>query len=485
VSLIAALGLAGAASAEVPKCLIVQFLLPNKGNDNPNLAASNYIANSVDATSRAQSVIWDMTDPVFRELVLNGKIRGKVEAPDLKRVLEEARAQGWEYVFAFQLVKDKGNLKGDAKLYRNGREVWKDDLKNLALSGKGIDKDESGALTAANTWISKIVDGPWQTEQAAPLVPTPQPEPGNLPKVEPIAPAETRTLDNGELRTRIAALHAAGQDAAAVLTAREAVDDAPMDLERRLILIDETLRLGKAQLAGEEARRAAALMPEKPELRVAAARAWLQAGKAEEARADLNEAITRDPNAPSVRILLAEIAIRDGKAAAALDHLQAVLQAGPNGEASYLRALARAILGGEDGSNADLMDAEKAGYDLSASFTRYAGSLLKATTDDEENLKGLLTRMVTRREDPAVLESREELARRARARASFLSKTGAPKSQGVVRDRLVFAQRLLSQALLDASDFLQSGKEANLTDARINLGEAMRQTKEAEKGLVL
>ena len=187
----------------------------------------------------------------------------------------------------------------------------------------------------------------------------------------------------------------------------------------------------------------------------------------DEARADLNEAITRDPNAPSVRILLAEIAIQDGKAPAALDHLQAVLQAGPNGEASFLRALARAILGGEDGTTSDLLDAEKAGFDLTSGFLRSADLMLRESLADEEKLKNLLTRMVTKRNDPSVKEGRDELALRARSRAAFLSKIGAPAARGAARDRLIFAQRLLSQALLDASDYLETGKESNLTDSEL------------------
>lgn len=483
VGLLAALAAAGTASAEVPKCLIVQLYQPAKEDNDPNLAAANYVANAVDASSRAQAIIWDLTDPIFRGLAIEGKLHGPTESPDVKRVLDEARQQGWEYVLVFRAFRIRGNVQADARLYRAGREVWKDEIKNLGIGGSGVDKDESGALTISNTWVTKIVDGPWKSEAVAPVAPTPEPEKGNAPVVPPVPPPVTKELDNDGLRQRLSALHAAGQDTAAVLTAREAVDEAPLDVERRLILIDETLRFGRPEMAADEARRAAALLPEKPELRVAAARAWLAAGRADEAQADLNEAAARDPNAPAVRILLAETAIREGHPEAALDHLQAVLEAGPNGEASYLRALVRAMLGGEDGATADLLDAEKAKYDLSNPFPRFAPALLKATVADEEALKNLLTKMVTRRDDPAVREAHEDLTRRARARGSFLAKSGAPKAMGPARDRLIFAQRLLSQALLDAGDYLESGKEANLTDARINLGEAIRQTKEAEKAL--
>ncbi|CAN5631899.1 hypothetical protein BH11ARM2_BH11ARM2_06020 [soil metagenome] len=483
VGLLAALAAAGAASADVPKCLIVQFNQPKDGDNDPNVDAANYVANAVDASSRAQAIIWNLTDPIFRGLAMDGKLHGAVEKPDLGRVLDEARAQGWTYVLAFRAYRNKGNLQGDAHLYRDGRDIWKGELKNLALGGSGIDKDESSALTVANTWITKILDGPWKNQEVAVVAPTPPAAQGEAPIVVPVPPPVAKMLDNDALRKRIGALHEAGQDSAAVLTAREAVDEAPLDLDRRLILIEETLRFGRAELAANEARRAAALMPDKPELRVAAARAWLAAGRAEEARSDLNEAATRDPNAPSVRILLAETAIRDGHPDAALDHLQAALQAGPSGEASYLRALARSLLGGEDGATSDLLDADKAKYDLAGPFPRFATALLKATVADEDALKALLTRMVTRRDDAAIRDAHEDLSRKAKARASFLAKTGAPKAFGPVRDRLIFAQRLLSQALLDASDYLQTGQETNLTDARINLGEAIRQTKEAEKGI--
>ena len=60
-------------------------------------------------------------------------------------------------------------------------------------------------------------------------------------------------------------------------------------------------------VAAQEARRAAAVLPDQTELHTLAARAFVRAGKPDEALAELNESVARDPNAIETRMLIGEL----------------------------------------------------------------------------------------------------------------------------------------------------------------------------------
>ncbi|HEY0868593.1 MAG TPA: tetratricopeptide repeat protein [Fimbriimonas sp.] len=478
--------------AEPPRILIVQQREPVKEDVDPNVYVLDYLAQELDASGLGSAVVWGMGDPIFRTAVLDGTLAGVPEAPSLDQALGVASKLNAAYTIWIRGVREGANAKGTVKVFQGRREIWKDE-KTLAVSIGGEHSDTDAGRSLARTWMILLSTKPFKGLVAMPKAQTPviaqgqQPPTVTLPTrvdTPPATPTAKGPVDNSQLKKDVSGLILAKRRNEAILRLKDAVDQEPMDYERRTMLI-EALMGHDAKLAADEARRASGLFPDKAELRILAARSWLRAGSSDEARQDLNEAIARDPNGISTRIMLAEISLEEGSSDKAIEHLDAVIKIEPSADAYYRRALCRSLLGGTEGVEQDLAECRKLEPqpDTDRVFRRYGLAVnalrgaLKQASDDQ---RSLLQRALVRPKDDAVREELERLERQARSRAAFMTSIEVPAEMKASHERRLLGSRLLSQSLLDLQDFLDTGSEDSLTESRINLGEAIKHLNAAD-----
>jgi tetratricopeptide (TPR) repeat protein len=505
---LAYLGLSVAAVA-VPAVLIVQL----KPKDLPPapFAIADAVATELLPDGRVVPIVWGPTDPIYRVAVEEGKIRAGIEYPTLNEAFAAAGKLRVDYVLATDLRLGEGEIVSGAYLYKGGRLIWKDPNTDLGpaiahlrdmLKKKKITKEEydrsvikAGFRTSAvqinsafgvndtirslaRTWVQILNSGPFSTFAKQPQKVTPDPGAGQIavdPGASPIKPL----TDNKWMAAADAAIKSDDIERALILI-RDAVDAAPLDVERRLYLIQTLMRAGRYPVAAKEARRAADLMPDRLEFRGLAARAWIRAGKMEEAQTDLNEAVSHAPESVETRQLLADVALAKGDFGSAIDHLNKAITLTPSGDAYYMRAVARAMSGDTDVAGADLKKAVDAGLSQEprAAEDRYARV---AEILDEGlalicgDIRTLHQRAQVQRKEREVQTLFADLSKIVFGRAKFVSDLPAPVGHETSHNRWVLAHKLLSQCLIDLDSYLKTGNEDVLTESRINLGEALKQ----------
>lgn len=488
--------------------LLVTRTVPNA------VPVANQLATELDADGRlGLVVVWSMSDPLFRAAVNDGVLRRPPENPTPEQATEAADRLKLGFVAMLTAFRDGDLVRHRIDLYRAGKLVWQDPdpskapdraaLEAARREGKITDRQfreategarygnvaitrdgklglDDTVASIARTWREQLAAGPFRGQSERPARPTPEPAPGERPVVTdvPIVP-KVRVVDNTQLRQEAAALSRDGKRAAAVNLLRDAIDAEPLDLERRVLLVTLLMQAGDANAAAAEARRAANLLPDRTELRAMAARAWLQAGNADEAQADLNEAVARDPEGLDTRLLLAEVALGRNQPADALEHLNKAIERGDNPEVRVRRALARTLLGDSEAAARDLAEAKPdLATDPMAAGARYAFALRCFDASDRTlggEISSLIQRALVQRTAPEVAEGFDGFNRRIAARIRFLEANPVPPAHAASHERRVLAYKLLAQCLSDLGAFLDTGNEETLTDARINLGEALKQ----------
>jgi tetratricopeptide (TPR) repeat protein len=206
----------------------------------------------------------------------------------------------------------------------------------------------------------------------------------------------------------------------------------------------------------------------------------MQAGREDEAMADLNEAVARNPNSRETRLLLAEVNLSKLRPQQSIEHLDAVLKEKPEGDAWYKRALCLTLLGRKDEATADLARAKEIGLPVGSQevAVRYDGMLDvldKSVMQTGVDLRSLFSRAQVQRSDPEVKQGFLDSQSQATAWASFLLNSPAPAIHRGSHDRRLLALNLLVQCLNDLGQYLTTNDEGMYSDARINLGEALKQ----------
>jgi tetratricopeptide (TPR) repeat protein len=468
-----------------------------------------------------------LTDPIFRAAVSDDLIKNPNDDFKLPAAVAACSKLHAEYLLVVSAYRENGQAYARAILYRNGKQIWKDPVQpsmivdpsksptdpadlqpettvikpnskkqrqniptktvsptmkkiDFVLVGvhgpRGLDIAET-SRSQGRTWTEMLAAGPLKGLAPHTRVATPEPAQGQAPIDTGTAP---KVVDNKALQANVAALNKDGRTAQAISVLRDAVDAEPMDLERRTMLINALLATHQSELAAREARRAAELMPDKIALRAMAARAWLQVGNKDEAQLDLNEAVARDPDSVETRTLLAELCLAQNKAQNALEHLDKAVAQKPTGDVLFKRALAKALLGDDKGASEDLAKAKEAGLgsDPSEAIARYGFAVevfdtaVKSAGDD---LRSLFARALVRRSEPEVEALANDQAKLIASRSVFLSALVPPAGHKQSHERRILAHNLLAQSVIDLQSFIKSGDEDTLADARINLGEALKQ----------
>lgn len=470
----------------VPRVLIYQTRVPLRGGVDVNITLDVSLAVELEATGRASAVEWRMTDPVFRGAVLNNVLKDVPDAPTPNQVMATAGLLHADYVLMVNSVLDAGRVKAKAQLFHAGRSIWKD-ATTLGVFSGSQQSDADTAHSIAHTWALKIAAGPFQGVRVQTKAPTPEPLPGQAPTVVPPTPAAPAPVDDDNLRKQVEALVKDQRPGNAVILARDSVDAMPLDSGRRLILIDLLEKEGHPAEAASEARHAADVLSDQNELRLRAARAWIAAGNLEEAQTDLNEAVAREPNAVEARLLLGELCLQRLQPQPALDHFDAVLKAGPTSDAYFDRALCRSLLGGADGVQLDLAEAAKDAKTTEAARDRRyrlaAAVLGKVTANDADQLRSMISKAVVKPKDQDLRDQADSMKRGIQARIALLSAMDTPAVHKGSSGRLLLAQNLLNQTLQDVESIMGGGGEDVATDARINLGDAMKQISAVQTAL--
>ncbi len=458
-----------------PKILIIQAHVPNNKDGDPNVSVAVPLSKELDDTGRVTTVVWSMTDPAFRDAVASGKIL-ITSAPKDQEYQAAAHAMGVDYVLVFTAYRTGPNVKAEARLLRGSKEEWHD-KENMAVALGGSYDPEESAQSVSRTIVFKMQQTVLKGLPIITKVRTPDMTPGEGP-VAVAAPVVAAPPDDGALKTSVDALLKAGNYAAAVAALRDAVDSAPFDAKRRTMLI-ETLMERDPDHAAEEARRAALILPDHAEYRLMAARAWMQAGKAKEAQDELNDAVARQPDAAATRLMLGEVALENLDPERALPHLEAAVKADPSAEALFLRALCRAMLGGVDGMKLDMEAMGKAepvapSTDVARRHLLAISVFGQTMPRDAEQIRELIQKAAIKPQDAGVRRELTDCQHRLAARIAFMEMLAVPAGGQKSHDRWLLADKLLAESLVDVQTFI-SGSDDALTDARMNLGEGLKQ----------
>jgi tetratricopeptide (TPR) repeat protein len=452
-----------------------------------NISISNYIASEFDSLGNASPIVYGMSDPAFRAGIDDGKIRKIPAWPTLVEGVDIANGLGARYVFTFDPISlKKGSWTSTASLYYDGRKIWSapQNLKiheNMSDGGRkqvGDDISQAGR-SMARTWVLQISQGPFRGIPTRKKITTPVEASGQEPK--PVEPVVTPKIDDdGQLKLQVDRLIHQADYPRAIVVLRDAVDEKPFDVDRRILLVQALLDSNDSSAAGEEADRAVLLSPNRAELRALAARAWLAAGKTDEARSALNEAIARDPNGVKTRLMLAELSLARFEPEKARDHLDEAIKDHPTRQAYYLRGLSNALLGDLAGVNVDVAAYSKRSDSETLVELQRHYVLTAAAIDDSLKTMGdetrqLMSRAMVRPDEASVHDKIADSLRLLQARVAFLSGFTAPDPFKGSHDRRILANQLFIQTMLSMQSYCSGGGADAMTDARLDLGEALKE----------
>jgi tetratricopeptide (TPR) repeat protein len=514
--LVLALGLGLAAFGfATPQMLIVRLAQKDKKIEgDPNNSLIQYIASEFDSDGRVQAIAWGLTDPYFRAAVDGHQIGNPPTSPSLEQALETGKQLKTDYTLVVSVVRVGKDLGATANLYQRGKLVWHDpppqtradaaEEKNRKVMEKLAKKrkvampddpafpkdarivsatrslvDPDGDLRSlASTWAVLLETGPLKQFPGRPrIAPTPV-DVGQKPVVVD-TPPPVHKVDNQDLLQAAMKLLSEKQYVQAITMLRDSVDAEPLDVERRRALVMALAQTGNHAMAASEAKRAAALLPDKVELHVLAAKEFIAAGQSDQAIPELKEAVSRDPDGVETRMLLGEIDLQQLKIADAIGQFDFAISKSANAQWYYERAVAKTLNNDADGATQDLAAAQKAGLGMDAISvkTRYVGTVSmidQSLTDLGFRLRTLLQRAHVKPGDDAVATETTDLTKKVAAVIGFMDGLAVPPEYKASHDRRQLALKLLSQSLNDIGDYLKAQNDDTISDATINVGEGLK-----------
>ncbi len=477
-AVLALLSCFGASALADTSVLIVQHMVPEKNGADPNVAVSDYIAQELDTDGRINPIVYSMTDPVFRAAAESGRIKDVVDRPNLEAAFNIAHQLGTEFVLVEESYQSGKAIRSRAKLYKDHRQIWKDE-QDLSVTSIATSDQDNTCRSIARTMILRMNAGPLKGYARRTKTMTPDLAKGQAPVVPVVPVAEVPVADPEQLKRKVNDLVAAGKTESAILLLRDSVDTLPLDLDRRVMLIN-VLLAGDPKAAAEEARRATTLMPDKPELRALSAKAWMAAGLPAETQKDLNEAVARDPGGTNTRLMLGELSLSQLEPEKAMDHLDQAIKQQDSSRSRFLRAVCRALLGNVDGMASDLNESTKLQPKLTPveqteRTTLVADLLDRMFTRDGATVRLLTQQVVVKPHNRDLREQIASISKLLQARSALLGVMSPTAETKASHERRILAHRLLAQSLIDLQTFSDKGDEDALSDSRINLGEALKQ----------
>ena len=477
-----------AALAEVPRILIayqtVTDQLPDATGflDDPYATTANYLAGYLDESGRVSSILWGMTDAKFRQAVLDGKLDVEVETISDKNVNKAADVLKVSYVLRIRTITKAGRTLAEAELLKAGRKVWSDRGEVQVTIGGSISTSDA-CRSLANTWQSKLFLGPLKELNSAPVVPTPTLDPGQVrPPVDGVA--EEPLLNNADLLAAVKGFREEKKLGYAIAALRDAVDQAPFDPERRLLLVDVLVESGQFVAAAECANGGAALVPKETRFRDAAISAWIAAGSPEKAQDLLNLALTKTPEDPKLRLLVADMSLSQGKPEAAIPHLESAAVASDSGEIRLRLAQAFAMTGNAEVAQSHLLAARKLNAAEAVRYPIVFDQLDAATTAEMISLRDLIPRLIVSNQQASARAELKAIAGRNDARVGLLEAWKTAPELAKVNEMALLAYKLFALAIDGLASYSATKTEATLLDARIDLAEALKLAREAREAFI-
>jgi hypothetical protein len=446
---------------------------PKKGQADQNVLIADSLMDGITKDGRLNGVLWSLGDPMFRAAVSDGLIKNPAEYPSIRDALRVEKGIHAEYLLWVTATEKDGSIHADLALIKGSKLVWRN-AQNATFQTAGR-PDTNGTIMAVTTsWINMLDDGPLKDFAVTPVLATPPPDAGLLKPTPttPTVPVDTtaKASDDVLLFRTVDGLLKNGHVSDAVQTLRDAVDAAPMDLDRRRRLCETLLVAGQPVLAAQEARRGAAVLPQGGVLRLIAIRAWLLAGQGDEAQNDLNELASHSANGTDP-LLMAQVAMFQMNVSSAIEMLDGVIHAKPQGEDYYFRALAKGLQGDEAGVQADL---PRIGSDDAGGRYPIATAILDASVKKVgDEVRNVLNQAGVKDASDVSDGLKFQIAR-ATATLDFLQGAQPDSIHKHSHARRILAYNLLLQSLSSVQDYLQTHNDDSMSDARLNFGEALR-----------
>jgi tetratricopeptide (TPR) repeat protein len=454
-----------------------------KGNsDPPALSIGNYLAQEFDQDGRVRPIVWSAADPTFRDSVQNGIVKVPKGSPTKAEALAAAKSLGAHYLILYTSV---GALKGfaaRAELYENGREIWHNSQNSGSISsGKVVSEDSNSSI--AHTWNLLLVASEFKTLASHPKLVTPGPAKGNAPPATIAAPPPPVGAPI-DIATKAEEFVQTGHADKAISLVRDAIDANPFSPDLRMLLVTVYEKSKDFDAAAAAAKRGSEVIPDNLALRRASLKDLILAGRDKEAREQLNEILAREPNSGETKLLESQTYLAVGDYAKATLSLDQAVKRSPTPDCYYWRALARAAVGGADGVTGDVQQYLKKpfGPAEAAESCRESEKILTAVTNRDVALSLSLFQEVTIHPDAQETKDQlEQLVNDATARGNFLQQVPAAPANKLSYGQLLLAQKLLIASFASLKEVLKASNDDSMTDARINLGEAIKAIKSSQK----
>lgn len=504
--------LVGVALASVPEILIVQRKVAKTKAEDPNFEIGDYVAQELMDAGKVSPIYWSPNDAIFRSMVASGKAPN-IENPSLQDAEDLAKRNRFDYVLVVEAHKNhSGKILARAELYKGADQIWADPddvtkpspaliaklRQNKDISAQELDEIEhqhgfrelsvtdQGQInmyntlrSAAHTWAEQIALGPLRGVIVQPEQQSPDALPGPLADLSPTAPQPAKKVDNKQLFDSVESAMRDKKPDDAVLLLREGVDSAPFDFDRRSALINLLNRVGRPDLAAAEAARAALIDPTQPAFRLAGARAALMAGRLDEAETAAKDALAHDGKNAEADLVLGIVDLRRGNNAEAVRDLSNSIAVGSTPEALFYRAYASAMVGDVSGSAKD-GDAWLAA--ATPGFTADYGLVLGLLDKGMDSLFDAVRMVLPSITVGGTADSSASvtgISNACVALSALLARIDVPNSHSASHQRRLLALKLLNQSCGELADALAKRGDDPLADARIDLGEAMKQYKAA------
>lgn len=499
----------------IPTVLIVKIVPADKAVDgDAQDTLVQYIAQEFSDDGRVFPIAWGLTDPYYRNAVDSGWFRN-VEKPGMADADRVARRLKADYVLVATVARTGLTMHATAALFRGGKMVWQDPqrdpkmeamakrnrqaeernarkhkvqlppdedqddgTRHLTILGTGTEDAENDLRSLARTWAALLEAGPLSNLRPHPAAASLTPS-ASVPEPTVIVSPPPKPVANTQILGDVAKLEGKGQYSQAINMLRDAVDEAPMDAERREALINALEKSGRPLMAASEARHAAELMPERVQFHILAAQGFMAAGKADEATAQVKDAVAHNPDAPETRMLLGQLDLQKLQLDDAKAQFEFVVSKGPNAEAFFNLALTKTLLSDEDGATKDLVSAQKAGLsqDPSAVDLRYRTSISlldQALADLGPSGRTLLEHAKAKPRDAGLAADCSASLAKVSAAIAFLGEIATPDAFRASHERRLLALKLLTQSFDDIQDYLKSQDDDTMGDATISLGEGLK-----------
>ncbi len=464
-----------------PKILIIPIKRGETDAAAP-LSIGNHLAQELDEDGRVKPIVWSIGDPTFRDAVENGLIHVSKDFPSKSQGFAAAKALGVTYVLMYTSASGFKGTGARAELYADGREIWHN-AQNPGTQTGGQYDPESSYTSVAHTWSLLLVGSAFRSLTAHQKLVTPSPSKGQSPPpVAVIEPAPTAAPV--DISAKAQEMLKAGHGDKAINMVRDAIDANPFSVDLRVVLITLYEQTKDWSAAADTAKRGSEVLPESIALRKATLRDLLLAGRDKEAHDALNEILAREPNSVSTKLLESQTYLTVGDYAQATLSLDQAVKRFPSSDCYYWRALARAALGGADGVNGDVQEYLKNPFPVAEaadSCQECENILVKVTNRDIALSLAFFQQVGLHPDAQETKDQLVQLTNDAVARSNFLQQVPCAPGNKQSYGQLLLAQKLLISSFASIREVLKTGDTDSMTDARIELGDAIKAVKSSQK----